>query len=141
MALFAITPEPQVPEPQVSEPQVPEPQETRKVITANRLRDGASVYMVRPCDGEQSGVAASDWSEDIALAWVGTTQDEQQAMLARAEAATQSCLVVGPYLIDVAGEGADRVAHSLRERIRARGPTIRRDDNARPRPNPARLYP
>jgi hypothetical protein len=82
------------------------------VVTANRLGDGAVIYMA----------AAGRWSTRLEEARVAEAV-EAEALLDEAgrDAATR---VVGPYLIEVeAGAAGPRVA-SLRERIRAAGPTV-----------------
>ena len=84
-----------------------------QVVTANRLNDGAVIYLV---DGGR-------WSTRLEEARILVDAAQADAMLDEAgrDAATR---VVGPYLIDIeTGEAGPRVA-SLRERIRATGPTI-----------------
>lgn len=84
-----------------------------QVVTANRLNDGAVVYLAEP----------GRWSTRLEEARMLLDAAQAEVMLSEAErdAATR---VVGPYLIEVeTGEAGPRVA-SLRERIRATGPTI-----------------
>lgn len=85
-----------------------------KIITANRLADGAVVY--RRVNG--------DWSQLVAEAEL--VQDEQAAaeLLAAAENDVARAIVVAPYIIDVARDKNDLAPVTLRERIRAAGPTI-----------------
>jgi len=91
-----------------------------RMITANRLADGACVWM----DG------SGGWSTDINRGkWV--EDSEADALLERAAEAVKKCLVVGPYAIDVVVDG-DVTPVRFREQVRAKGPTI-------PIPRPGRL--
>lgn len=84
------------------------------VATGNHLRSGAVIY--REPDGT--------WSGEIGRAEIADSPEAAEALLARAKADHDACIVVEPLLIDVdrsAGRGAPR---SLRERIRAEGPTV-----------------
>lgn len=88
-----------------------------KVVTANRLTDGLVVYLD----------AQDDWSERIADAQVTHNGEDSARLLSLAETPAHAVRIVGPYLIDVeAEEGAPRPV-SLREVIRAQGPTARTD--------------
>ena len=84
-----------------------------QMVTANRLTDGAVVFLA--ADGR--------WVERL-VAGQPVPEGEAAAQLKRAEAATRN-EVVAPYLIDV-GPGADGgiVALRYRERIRAGGPSV-----------------
>jgi hypothetical protein len=85
----------------------------RKAVTANRLADGAVVYLT----------ASGGWSAEIDDCRVAADEGEAASMLALGEEAAARQFVVGPYLFDLAGDdGALRPAR-LREAIRARGPT------------------
>jgi hypothetical protein len=85
----------------------------RKSVTANRLADGAVVYLA----------VGGIWSSDINRARIARDEAAAAALLAEGEAAAARQVVVLPYLFDLAGEdGALRPAR-LREVIRARGPT------------------
>ena len=77
-----------------------------KVVTANRLADGAVVF--RRTDG--------DWSLRIEEA--AATADGAD-LLAAAEKDAAASLIVAPYLIDL----ADGAPTDYRERIRAYGPS------------------
>ena len=90
---------------------------SRKILTANRLIDGAVVY--RGTDGH--------WSTRIEAAESAADETAAKALLATGEADTARRIVVAPYLIEVEGEpGAWRLT-SWRERIRAGGPTVPHD--------------
>lgn len=93
-------------------------QEIYRVVTANRLRDGAIVYFNRD----------SGWSEAIRDATVAAG-DEIDALVALAERDVSNNVVVGAYTIEIAG---DHQPLSARERIRAHGPSIRFGDDAVP---------
>lgn len=83
------------------------------VVTANRLSDGAVVYL-RPNGG---------WSEDLAAAAVVSTAAAARELLAIAVA--DDTAAVGAYVAPVElGEGGSVQPGNLRERIRLRGPTI-----------------
>lgn len=88
-----------------------------KAVTANRLADGRVIYLA--ADGSWRGRAAeAAWAEDEA---------GQAELLARAEADAAAARVVGPYLFEVAVEDGRPAPVSLRETIRAAGPTVRGD--------------
>ena len=85
-----------------------------KVATANRLSDGAVVYLG---DGE--------WTERIDGARIADGKDAATALMEDAERDVPLCRVVAPYLIDV-GYCADNALRpaTYREQIRAFGPSI-----------------
>ena len=85
-----------------------------RVVTANRLGDGAVVYLSG--DG--------DWSEWIAAARVGADDVEAERLMAAAQRAVEEPAVVEPYLIEVAVEGETVRPLRYREVIRATGPTV-----------------
>jgi sulfite reductase (NADPH) hemoprotein beta-component len=89
---------------------------TRKAITANRLWDGAVVYLA---DG-------GTWRESLAGCRLATGEEECKAMEAVARWAVQASIVVSPYVIEVEAGVSPRPAR-LRESIRAVGPTVRAD--------------
>lgn len=86
-----------------------------KAATANRLSDGAVVYLGD--DGE--------WTERIEGARIADGKDAAAALIADAERDVPLCRVVAPYLIDI-GRGPDNVVRpaTYREQIRAFGPSI-----------------
>ncbi|CAK0750359.1 DUF2849 domain-containing protein [Azospirillaceae bacterium] len=83
----------------------------RKMVTANRLADGRTVWLA----------AGDRWVERVAEA-LPLTADTAEPALQRARLAERACLVVEPYLIDILGDRPEPAR--LRERIRAAGPTI-----------------
>ena len=87
-----------------------------KAITANRLRDGAAVWLG----------TAGDWVErvDHTAVYEGAAVD---AALALARQAERERIVVEPYAIDVELEDGVPVPTRYRELIRARGPSVRTD--------------
>jgi hypothetical protein len=86
---------------------------TLQILTANRLTDGAVVYLT----------AAGTWTAEIARSVVAREERAAAALLARGQRDADSAVVVGPYLIAaVEGEEGPR-AVSLREQIRAAGPS------------------
>ena len=84
-----------------------------KIFTANRLSDGVVVFLC----GDGSWIEALDASGVI-----GST-DMETRMEALAVAAEEAAIVVGPYPIEVTNEGGEVRPVSLRECIRAYGPT------------------
>lgn len=87
---------------------------TLQMITANRLTDGAVVFLAR---GDRwvhrfdEGRLAGDEAEAAAL------QRTAEAAVARAE-------VVAPYLIEVSEQNGRLLPSRYRERIRAEGPSV-----------------
>lgn len=84
----------------------------KQVITANRLADGAVVYMT----------AAETWSRNVDEARP-IEKAEVAAALAAAEHAVKACEVVAPYAIEVEIAGLRVSPVRYREQIRAAGPT------------------
>ncbi|MDP6602832.1 MAG: DUF2849 domain-containing protein [Rhodospirillales bacterium] len=88
-----------------------------KVMTANRLRDGAVVYLAN----------GGAWSERITDALIAATDAEVRALEDRAAADERALLVVETYLFDVDPKPDGPAPLSQRERIRAAGPTVGTD--------------
>jgi hypothetical protein len=86
-----------------------------KVLTANLLRQGATVYY--------TGAA---WSPHVADAEVAATREDAEALRKIGADAVAANLVVDVNLVDVQ---PDHVPAHIRELIRATGPTVRRDLN------------
>lgn len=84
--------------------------ETPKAITGWVTRTGAVVYLT----------AKGEWSEDIAQLAV-FTGDEAEAKLAHA--LTQEGVVTDPYFMQVSETGSVDGRETLREKIRAKGPS------------------
>jgi hypothetical protein len=87
------------------------------MITANRLSDGIVVYQ------DPSG----GWTEDFHRATVFSDEGVKATALARAKQSEADCEVVDPYVIEIESRNGHFVPKSLRESIRASGPTMRRD--------------
>ena len=89
-----------------------------RIATANDLHDGEVVYLT----------AGGDWSRAFEDAVVAPDQAAATALLAAAERAVEDLVVLDPYLMPVT-QGPDGALGptSQRERIRAVGPTTRRD--------------
>jgi hypothetical protein len=85
-----------------------------KIISANRLADGIVVYAGR--DGS--------WSGRLSEAKVFVSQAEVEAGLLLAQNDAKRNLVVEPCVVDVIEGASGLRAVTLRETIRARGPTI-----------------
>ncbi len=90
---------------------------TVQVVTANRLDDGAVVYLAK--DGA--------WSDRIAGGRLAEGKEEGAVLLAAAEESVAEQTVVAPYLIDVVVEDGSPSAVRFKERIRANGPPVRPD--------------
>ena len=89
-----------------------------KVLTANRLRNGETVYYT----------AAGEWSPYVSQARVATSAEEAEELTKIGAAAYAANLVIDVAVIDVA-PGADHKPSHIREVIRATGPTVRSDLN------------
>ena len=89
---------------------------TSNAITANRLSDGAVVFL----DGDFF------WTENFSSARLVSTDAELADVILIAGRAESTGHVVGPYSIDVDIDPASGIAAPalLRERIRAFGPTV-----------------
>jgi hypothetical protein len=83
-------------------------------VTANRLRDGVPVYRT----------AEGGWSTDFAASGPLASAAEAEAIAAAAGAINGPDAVVSAYAITAEAEGATLRPTSLRERIRAEGPTV-----------------
>ncbi len=89
-----------------------------QAVTANRLTDGEVVYFT--ADGQ--------WAENFTAAEVVEGAEAADALFARATPADFESRVLGAYLFEVLEEGAAGYKPaSVRENIRAKGPTIRLD--------------
>src|ERR1700730_10489710 len=85
-----------------------------KVISANRLADGIVVYAGR--DGS--------WFERLSQAKIFASKAEAEAGLLVAQKDAKRNLVVEPVVVEVTEDTSGLRAVTLREAIRARGPTI-----------------
>ena len=100
--------------------------ETYRVITANRLDDGAVVYMTR--DGAVPG-----WSTVVADATMFPESDTE-AMLRQAAGEVAGNVVLDAYAIEITGKNKPM---GMREKIRAGGgPTIAVGDGGAPPDDP-----
>ena len=88
-----------------------------QIVTANRLRDGAVVYL-----GPHESLV-----ETLEAAQRLSTKAENEAALARAAAYVAEQVIVTPSPIDVAETPAGLKPLRMREIIRAAGPTVRVD--------------
>ena len=88
-----------------------------KVLTANRLRDGATVYYT-----------GANWSLHVADAKVAATSGEAEALAEVGKAAYAANQVIDVNVVDVQSTPEHTPAR-IRELIRATGPTVRRDLN------------
>lgn len=81
-----------------------------KVLTANDLVDGTSVFMT-----------AEGWSDRISDALIATTPEQAEGLETTGGQSVAENDVIGPYLIDVALDGDAPLPLTRRERIRADG--------------------
>lgn len=88
-----------------------------QAVTANRLSDGEVVYLT----------ADNQWAETFPAADIGDGAAAGEALLARALPADFELHVLEPYLFEVLQDGAHFKPASVREIIRAAGPTVRLD--------------
>ena len=89
-----------------------------KILTANRLRDGETVYYT----------AAGAWSPYVTEAKVAGTAEDADALAKIGAAAYAANQVIDVAVIDIAPGGQIQPAH-IRKVIRAQGPTVRIDLN------------
>ena len=86
-----------------------------QMLTANRLGDGAVVYLA------EGGI----WVEEFARGAIWRDEVATKAALDSGNIAVADRLVIGPYLINVKESEGTPAPTSVRERIRAdRGPTF-----------------
>ncbi len=90
---------------------------TEQIVTANRLADGAVVYLT----------SAGAWADDIEQGHVAKDAEEAEQLLAIAETAVEARLVVDPYAIKITFAEGRSDPLSAREFIRSRGPSVRPD--------------
>ncbi|KAB2919476.1 MAG: DUF2849 domain-containing protein [Hyphomicrobiaceae bacterium] len=84
------------------------------VLTANRLGDGAVVFL------DYDGV----WVEQVRGAAIARSPDEMRALQDRGAHDAARNLVVEPYLIEMQEIGGSFVPVRFRERVRVAGPSI-----------------
>jgi hypothetical protein len=91
---------------------------TQQMVTANRLTDGAVVFL-----GE-----GGRWVESVEHGRLADDETAAAALLQAGEAAVGRAEVIGPYLIEIAIQDDGRpLPTRYRERIRAHGPSVRGD--------------
>lgn len=88
-----------------------------QMIIANRLRDGAVVFLA-PNEG---------WDPSIRAGTLIDNEAEATRLLAVAKRHEAECQVIDPQLIDVEIEDGAPRPTAIREAIRAFGPTVRTD--------------
>jgi sulfite reductase (NADPH) hemoprotein beta-component len=89
-----------------------------QVVSANRLRDGAIVWLT----------PERRWSEEFTASLPLRNEAEAEAALEDTKADVKARLIVGPYLVEVKETPDGLKPNSARERIRAsRLPTITPD--------------
>ncbi|MDK9695718.1 MAG: DUF2849 domain-containing protein [Siculibacillus sp.] len=94
-----------------------------QIVTANRLVDGRVVFRT----------AAGHWSETLAAALLLDAADVSAALAASA-ADVAARRIVAPYAVEVTLTSSGPVPKTVRERIRAGGPTSGSETLAPTRP-------
>ena len=94
------------------------PKPISKVLTANRLRNGETLYYT----------AAGAWSPHVSQARVAETQEDADALAKIGAAAYAANQVIDVNVIDADPQGIHK-PRDIREVIRATGPTVRPDLN------------
>ncbi len=89
-------------------------QNAHQIVTANRLTDGAVVYLT----------ARGGWSESIADGRIALGEFESRDLMAWANRSAGHDEVVGPYLMAIEATDGGNRALGMREAIRAAGPTV-----------------
>jgi hypothetical protein len=89
------------------------------MLIANRLNDGLVVFLAP--DGS--------WVESIDKGWLAEDESDCKNALQRGNQAQYANHVIGPDLIEVAENHGIRVPVSIREAIRAAGPTVQTGGN------------
>jgi Protein of unknown function (DUF2849) len=84
------------------------------VISANRLDDGTVTYLD----------TAGNWVGELAGARVFTAKAEEEAGLEQAQRAVSANFILDPLVVAIEETADGRRAISLRNAIRAEGPTI-----------------
>jgi hypothetical protein len=85
-----------------------------QAVTANRLGDGSIVFLTE----------ASQWSPRVCDSAVAQDAATASALMAIANKAAADRIVVGPYLFEVSVDDGVVRPVSVRETIRAAGPTV-----------------
>ncbi len=85
-----------------------------QIVTANRLADGAVVYLT----------ARGGWSDSIADGRIARGEFESRDLMAWANRSADQDEVVGPYLMAIEATDGGNRALGMREVIRAAGPTV-----------------
>jgi Protein of unknown function (DUF2849) len=85
-----------------------------RMIIANRLTDGLVVFLT----------GSETWELGIGAGIVIEDEAEQQRLLEVAKRHERQCLVIDPSLIDVEIDAGQPRPTSIREAIRAFGPTV-----------------
>ena len=87
-----------------------------QAVTANRLKDGEVVYF-----------KGNGWIENFAEAEIADGQEAAEALLTRASPDNIEAFILDPYLFEVSESDNGFTPVSVRENIRAKGPTVRTD--------------
>ncbi len=85
-----------------------------QIMTANRLLGGEVVYL-----GDNA-----EWTDKFSAAKTAEDKDGADALLSEAEKAEANQLIVGAYLIKVERDETGLRTLSVKEGIRAKGPTV-----------------
>lgn len=95
-----------------------QPKAQKKILTANRLRNGETLYYT----------AAGAWSPYVTEARVATTAEDIEALTKIGAAEYAANVVIDVAVVDADPSSEVKPAH-IREIIRSTGPTVRLDLN------------
>jgi hypothetical protein len=90
------------------------------MLIANRLHDGLVVFLA----------ADGSWVESITNGWLTRDESERSRALQQGKEAQYGNQVIGPDLIEVVEQQGIRMPVSIRESIRATGPTVQTGNGA-----------
>lgn len=91
-----------------------------QMLIANRLQDGLTVFLA----------ADGSWVTSIADGWLIDDDRARDHAVRRGESAERENAVIGPELIEVGVRDGVRQPATVRDAIRASGPSVRTDSGA-----------
>ncbi len=92
-----------------------------RILTANLLGDGLVVFLGK--DGS--------WAPSLESAWLAHSNDDLEQLEALGGEAARSNTIVDPYLVEVEDTGSTLLPVEMRERMRARGPSVNLEFNSK----------
>lgn len=117
--------------------QISKKHDTPKVIIANRLDDGRTVFFSanNTQNDDQSNSQSNRWTSSISQAVIAETPEQAALLLDRAQKDHDSNLVIAPMAIDAVLSGGGTftardtavTAKHIKYQIQSTGPTVRPD--------------